>query len=168
MPSIFRCADDSSPFLSFLLRIGYVIHGDITSAGILYKRRSCRENGRSWTGVVYFEAIGHTCWGRGSQVIILFGRGREIPYLVSHISVLILSWTFSIAYLHNRSAAPTGHDNSLLFLKHYSPDSLGRAAQFTHRNTSLEVPDFDTTITATADNPGVVELQTCDAIIVRG
>jgi hypothetical protein len=76
----------------------------------------------------------------------------------NHVSMSFWCDCAQLTYLHNGATAPAGHDNSLFFLEYDSPDSLGRATQLSYGNTSLEIPDLDATIAATADYPGVVKL----------
>jgi hypothetical protein len=72
------------------------------------------------------------------------------------------------AYLHDRMPITLRHGDALLILESHTPYSITLRDELANKMTSLQVPDLNSAITATADNAGVVKLQTRNTIVVRG
>lgn len=72
-----------------------------------------------------------------------------------------------LSYLHHGPAILQRHGNALFILKGDTPNRLALRDELADELAGLEVPDLDTPIAAAADNPRVVELQACDAVVVR-
>ena len=83
------------------------------------------------------------------------------------IPTLITRWC-KIPHLHDSPPAPTCHDDTPLALERDSPHCFGRLAQFPYQVSVAGVPDLDAAVRATADDARGVELERCDAVVVRG
>jgi hypothetical protein len=73
-----------------------------------------------------------------------------------------------LAYLHDSPAILQCHRDTLLIFKSHTPDSFGVCDKIADKIPRLEIPNLDPTIAAAADNPRVVELQACDAVVMGG
>jgi hypothetical protein len=59
-----------------------------------------------------------------------------------------------------------GQRNTLLIFEGNTPDSFTLRDEFTNEMSSFEVPDLNSTITATTHDSSIIKLQTGDAVIV--
>ena len=70
--------------------------------------------------------------------------------------------------LHDRSRVAQRERHALLFLESNAPYGFTLSDKLAHQLPGLQIPDLDTAVTTTADNPGLVELKARDAVVVRG
>ncbi len=73
-----------------------------------------------------------------------------------------------LAYLHDGPTILQRHSHTFLLLKRNAPHGLTLGDQLADEMTSLQIPDLDAAVATAADNPGIVELQARDAVIVGG
>lgn len=72
------------------------------------------------------------------------------------------------AYLHDGPAILQRHRDALLILKRNPPHSLALRDKLANQLASLEIPDLDSPVATSADNPRVVKLQARHAVVVGG
>lgn len=72
-----------------------------------------------------------------------------------------------VTHLHDGSIVSESHGYAFLILESHAPHSLALSNQLANQVARLQVPDFDTAVTTTANNTSIIELQACHAVIVR-
>lgn len=60
--------------------------------------------------------------------------------------------------LHDGSIVSESHGYAFFILESNAPHCLALSNQLANQMARLQVPDFDTAVAATADNPSVIEL----------
>ena len=69
-------------------------------------------------------------------------------------------------YLHNSAVRSASHHNALLFFERHPPNSICWLRELSNKLPGFEIPHLDPTVTASAHNAGIVELQACHAIVM--
>jgi hypothetical protein len=71
-----------------------------------------------------------------------------------------------VTHLHNGPTVLQSHGNALLVLESHAPHGIALRNQLANKLASLQIPNLDPTVTTAADDPGIVELEACDAVVV--